>query len=93
MGVAHEKSNFQNLQVGHYLRASSAWTENVYQGPRGRPGNDKKGAKFWIWRQTDFRVICTVVLLIQLNKDAQVPILERSGCGLSHRCVKYIEIN
>ena len=31
----------------------------------------KKGAKFRIWQQTDFRVICTVVLLIQLHENPQ----------------------
>ncbi len=34
-------------------------------------GVTKKGAEFWIWRQTDFRANCTVVSLIQLHESQQ----------------------
>ncbi len=34
-------------------------------------GVTKKGAKFGMWRQTDFLVICTVVSLIQLHENPQ----------------------
>ena len=45
-------------------------TADFWTCARGRPGSVKKGAEFQIWRQTAFRVICTVVLLIQLHKKS-----------------------
>ncbi len=69
-----EIKNVRNLQVGHCLRASTRRLRTSSMSSRVREvgqGVTKKGAEFRIWRQKAFRVICSVVSLIQLNKNPQ----------------------
>ena len=58
------------LRVGHCLQKSTCRQRTSSTSTRAREvgqGVTRKGVEFRIRQPTDFRVICTVVLLIQLH--------------------------